>query len=199
MRHCPFCITTRVDWACARTGIKLTNLERQRLVAALLSRQHLILSGPAGLGKRRLASALALSIADGQQSHVCLIQGHPWWAARTGDIARFVNLQTEFSVWRLIYFIESALHGQQPPARIRAGGNAADYVAFVERMSPVEIDFYFGVFPQGLLRGAPDQASAVSLRLIGTYDSSRPPDLDHRILRLAALVHLSGTPVETPV
>ena len=83
----------------------------QQLVAALLSRQHLILSGRAGIGKRQLAHSLALSIAEGRQDHVRLIQGHPWWAARTGNVGFFVNLQTQFSVWQLAIFIEAVLNG----------------------------------------------------------------------------------------
>ena len=45
----------------------------------------------------------------------------------------------------------------------------------------------------------PDKATALSLRLIGTYDSSKPPTLDRRILREAAAVHLgSGSANQEP-
>ncbi|MFQ6059088.1 MAG: hypothetical protein ACE5MB_09465 [Anaerolineae bacterium] len=172
------------------TGIRLTDLERRRLIAALLSHRHLILSGPAGIGKCQLAYALALSIAQGRQSRVCLLQGHPWWAARTGNIGHFVELQTEFSVWRLAYFMESALHGQRPSARAQTEGDTDDYVACVTRMSPAEVEFYFGVVSQWLLGSARDSVGSVPIRLIGTYDSSTPPDLDDQILRTTALVHL---------
>ena len=191
MQHCPFCITVWVDRACAGAGLRLTDLERRRLIAAMLARQHLILSGRSGIGKRRLAHALALSITGGRRNYVCVIQGHPWWAASTGDIARYVGLQTKFSTWRLADFIEFARHGTQLASQIQAMRDD-DYVVCVERMSPVEIDFYFGGLSQWLLKGAPDQAVFVSLRLIGTYDSDTPPDLDDRILRVTALVHLSS-------
>lgn len=59
-------------------------------------------------------------------------------------------------------------------------------------MSPVEIDFYFGVVARWLRQSAQDQAGAVPLRLIGTYDSQIPPDLDDPILGVAALVHLGS-------
>lgn len=64
VQPCPPCVAAWVDRASAAPGLKLTDLERRRLIAALLTRPHLILSGPAGAGKRRLASALALAIAQ---------------------------------------------------------------------------------------------------------------------------------------
>jgi hypothetical protein len=176
------------------TDVRVTDLEQRQLIAAMLARQHLILSGPAGIGKRQLAHALSLSIAGGRQDSVRLIQGHPWWAADTADVARYVGLQMEFSMWRLADFLGFALNGRQPLSRSRVETDVGDYVICVERMSPVEIDSYFGVLGQWLLEGAPDQAGSVSLRLIGTYDSDTPPDLDGRIRRVVALVHLSNAP-----
>jgi len=112
MKPCSSYAIAWVDRACTAADVGLTARERRRLIAALLVRRHLILSGPAGIGKCRLAYALALSFTQGRQSRVCLLQGHPWWAARTGDLGRFVELQTDFSVWRLAYFVESALYGE---------------------------------------------------------------------------------------
>ena len=190
MYRCPSCVTTWVDRASAMAGIKLADLERRQLIAALLSRWHLILSGPAGIGKCQLAHALALSITQGQQNYVCLLQGHPWWAAGTGNISQFVELQTEFSVWRLAYFVEFALNSQRPLAGAQARGNHHEYVACVMRMGPAEIEFYFGVVSRWLLRNAWDGVGPAPIRLIGTYDSDKPPDLDAQILRTTALVHL---------
>jgi len=195
MQLCPFCTTTWVDRACAAAEIRLTAPERRRLIAALLARPHLILSGPAGIGKRRLAHALALSMTQGRQSQVRTIQGHPWWAAQTGNIAHYVNLQTEFNTWRLADFLKFALHNRQPLSLRQAErDDAGDYVVCVERMSPVEIDLYFSKFLRWLLWMRQDAHRTVPLRLIGTYDSSIPPGLDHRILRVAALVHLGSAP-----
>ena len=192
MQRFPYCTITWVDRACARTGVRMTHLERRRLIAALLSRQHLILSGRSGIGKRQLAHALALSIAGGRQDHVRQIQGHPWWAASTGNIARYVGLQTEFNTWRLTDFLSFALRGRQPLPRDQAERESGGYVVCVERMSPIEIDFYFGALSWWLIKGVPDQVSNVSLRLIGTYDSDTSPGLDDRIGHIAALVHLDS-------
>jgi len=175
----------------------LTGLERQRLIKALLSQRHLILSGPAGIGKYKLAYALALAITGGQESHVCLLQGHPWWAAKTGDVARFVEMQTRFSEWRLTDFIVNVSRNRQPSSQIQAEAETGDYVACVQGMSPVEIDFYFKAVARLLLKISQDKAGTVPIRLIGTYDSPVSPDLDHYLHGAVALVHLSGIPVES--
>lgn len=194
MQLCPTYVTAWVDRASAATSLKLTDLTRRRLIATLLTRQHVILSGPAGAGKRCLASALALAITQGQPGHVRVIQGHPWWAARTGNVAYYVDLQTKFSTWRLADFLESIVTTRRRSPRSQTEGDCGDYVVCVERMSPVEITFYFGVVAPWLRRSAQDQGGAVPLRLIGTYDSQAPPDLDDPILAVVALVHLDSIP-----
>ncbi len=174
---------TWVDRVLSETGIRLTDLERRQLMAALASRPHLILSGPGGMGKSRLARSLARCITDGRPGHVCTIQGHPWWAAGTGDVAYFIHLQTAFSAWRLAHFMESVPHG--------AHGTEA-YVICVERMSLAEIDCYFEVLLPRLAWEARSEMHSASLRWIGTYDSYTPPELGPRVRRMAALVHLGG-------
>ena len=87
--RCAFCVTAWVDGARDEAGVRLTDLARRRLIAGLLARPHLILSGPAGAGKQRLAEALALSIAARRSSRVCLLQGHPWWAENTCDTSHY--------------------------------------------------------------------------------------------------------------
>jgi len=194
---CSFCVTRWVEEACFAANVGLTALEQQRLTAALLARRHLILSGPTGTGKCRLAHALALAIAHGQQTHVRLIQGHPWWAARTGDVAHFVAIQTELSMSRLVDFVEAILQnkGRSHSPAVQTGEDREDYVACVERMSPVEVHTYFGTLVRELLRQAQDGKVTAPLRLFGTYDSDRPPQLDELVLQVAALVHLEPIPV----
>jgi hypothetical protein len=186
---CPVCATAWVKQACARSGVVLTALARRRLIAALLSHRHLILSGPAGIEKERLIQALAQAVTQGRQSNIQEIQGHPWWAAGTGDVARFVNMQTEFSVWRFLEFVGSALDRdvRVPPH---------EYVACIQRMSPVEVSIYFDKFLGWLEGTARSRKASHSLRLFGTYDGSMPPVLDGRERPLFALVHLAR--VEQP-
>ena len=208
VQRCISCVTSWVERAYGMADIRITDLERRRLIAALLSRPHLILSGPAGIGKCGLARALALSGVEGERDRVCLLQGHPWWAANTADVGHFVELQTDFSLWRLAHFAYSALNGNGAGSRngasslgetadradrdIRSAGDVCAYVACVERTSPVEIELYFRVVAEWLLTNGRGASRFVPLRLVGTFDGVAPPDLDDRILRVTGLVHLSG-------
>jgi hypothetical protein len=124
---------------------------------------------------------------------VCSLQGHPWWAAGTGDVARYVELQTEFSLWRLTNFIEPLLAARESLPSLRTGAQEGVYVACIERMSPVEVDSYFGRFAQWIFRQEQERISSISLRLVGTVDGNIPPVLDAPVHRFAALVHLDST------
>jgi hypothetical protein len=199
--RCVLCVTAAVDHAIEESGVLLTDLARRRLIAALLARPHLILSGPAGNGKRRLARALSRSIAAGRSDRVCQLQGHPWWADNTGDTGYYAHLQTEFSVWRLAHFTRSVLDGKAPHCRgldraspdIASQAGGGEYVVCVERMSPSEVELYFHVVSESLFDNGLTTACSAPIRLIGTFDSSAPPDLDASILRLTAVVHLGDT------
>lgn len=52
----------------------------------------------------------------------------------------------------------------------------------------------FGAFSRWLHRKKREGARYVPLWLVGTYDNWKPPSLDHRVLRGAAVVHLDGMP-----
>lgn len=193
MKPCPVCATRWVDQACSSTGIRLPDAVRRQLIAGLLARRHLILSGPSGLGKASLARALALCMVQGRASHVRSIQGHPWWAANTHDVAHFVMMQTDYSLWRLIDFVESIVMKQESSSPSYTLDAGQEYVAFVEQMSPVEIELYFDRFLGWLTVRKPTRTSLVPLRLIGTYNADSPLQLDGHVQRLAALVHLDWT------
>jgi hypothetical protein len=218
MLRCTFCVTNWVDRTIELAGVELAGLARRRLIAALLSRVHLILSGSPSIGKRQVASALALSAVGGQSDRVCWVQGHPWWAANSGDVSRFVELQTDFSLWRLAQFADSSLHGGSPicsplahPPGFHVGlcekateangeGIAAcRQVACVERMSPLEIELYFWIVARWLVQNGGGGFGPLPLRLVGTYDSRVAPALDEKIGRLVALVHLEpGSDADIP-
>jgi hypothetical protein len=211
INRCTFCVTQWVDLSLAAAKVQVTDLERRQLIATLLSRPHLILSGPPGVGKGQLVRTLALVGVEGERDRVCWLRGHPWWAANTASVGRFVELQTDLSLSRLAHFANSARDAEESSLRYGGTGSfkAANrngreagpmhgvcaFVACVERVSPVEIELYFRVVAEWLVtngKGAKGASSFVPLRLVGTYDGTTPPNLDDRILRVTGLVHLSG-------
>lgn len=211
MIRCHFCITRWVERAVSLAGLELADLARRRLIAGLLSRPHLILSGAPAIGKRRLARALALAGVNGHRDRICRLQGHPWWAAETADVGRFVELQTDFSLWRLAQFADSALNGgsdiwsclvhpsRSPGGALKGAGGSNEegtgicsHVVCVERMSPTEIELYFGIVAKWLVRNGAGETGPLAIRLVGTYDSRVPPVLDKPTSRLVALVHLGA-------
>lgn len=189
-KPCPLCATEWVDQACLTANVRLADTARRQLIASLLARRHLILSGPSGIGKIRLADALALCMVQGRTNCVRSIQGHPWWAAHTQDVARFVTMQTDHSLWRLADFMESIEWEQTSPAPSTIGSDVQEHVALVHEMSPVEIELYFGRFLWWLSGRRQHDGSPIPLRLVGTYTTDSLPLLDDHILRLAAHVHL---------
>jgi len=192
-QHCSACVMGMVERACAETGIKLANEIRCQLIAGLLARRHLILSDPTATGKCELARTLAMSLADGREDHVCSVLGHPWWAGGTGDVAYYANMQIAYSEWRLVYFLADMLAGKQETPGNRPVDRAGSYVVCIERMSPAEIELYFGLLPYRLAAARQGMPGDVPVRLIGTYDSATLPILDARTLHVASLVHVDAT------
>jgi hypothetical protein len=179
-----------VERVCAETRIRLADEQRRQLIVGLLARQHLILSGPPGSRKCELASALAMSLADGREDHVCSVVGHPWWASGTGDVAYYANMQMAFSEWRLVYFLAGVLADGQEMAGARSMDSAGRYVVCIEGMSPAEIDLYFATLPYRLAAARQGARRDVPVRFIGTTTGARPRDA--RTLHVA-LVHGART------
>jgi hypothetical protein len=190
--RCGVCVAGLVERVCTETGIRLTDAERCQLIGGLLARQHLILSGSPGSRHCGLAPALAMLLADRREDHVCFVSGHPWWASGTGDVAYYANMQMAFSEWRLVYFLADVLaDGQETPGN-RSVDRTGSYVVCIERMSPAEIELYFGLLPYRLVAARQGMPGDIPVRFIGTYDSDTAPTLDARTLHVAALVHMNA-------
>jgi len=190
--RCGVCVAGLVERVCAETGIRLSDAERCQLIGGLLARQHLILSGSPGSRHCELAQALAMLLAEGREDHVCSVSGHPWWASGTGDVAYYANMQMAFSEWRMVYFLADVLaDGQETPGN-RSVNRTGSYVVCIERMSPAEIELYFGLLPYRLAAARQGMPGDVPVRLVGTCDNDTAPTLDARTLRVAALVHMDA-------
>lgn len=191
-QHCSACVIGLVERICAKTGIRLADEIRCQLIAGLLARRHLILSGPSATGKCALARSLALSLADGREDRVCSVLGHPWWAGGTGDVAYYANMQMAYSEWRVVYFLANVLANGENAQGKRSVDQAGNYVVWIERMSPAEIDLYFGLLPYRLVAVQQGTRRGIPVRFIGTYDSDTLPTLDARTLQVVALVHVDA-------
>lgn len=191
-RRCSGCVVGSVERICAETGIRLTDEERRQLIAGLLARQHLILSGPPGGRKCELARALAFLLVDERRDRVCTLVGHPWWAGNTDDVAYYANMQMAYSEWRLVYFLAAVLADEQRTPGVRSVDSVGGYVVCIERMSPAEIGLYFGTLPYKLAAARQGTRRDIPVRFIGTYDSDTPPALDAWTLRVAASVHVNA-------
>ncbi len=196
MQKCPFCTVVQIDTIAAKAGFTLTNAERRQLIAALLSRQHIILSGPPNIGKRKLARELALAVTNNQEQRILTVQGHPWWAARTGNVARFVEIQSQFSIARISYFLDDILRDKDKTPE-KGADIASHFAACIESMSPVEINFYFKNTAQWLNYQKLTQKIVIPLHLIGTYDTLAGPTPDETVLQYAAIIHFTSNIVLT--
>lgn len=196
-RDCPHCVSNWVDLAIMNSRVVLTAKERRQLIAALLARRHLLLTGAAGVGKRRLAQALADVMTDGQSDRVRVLQGHPWWADQTGDVTSYVTAQMNYSIWRLEDFVANAVSSINR-GRTQSAVMEMIFALVVERMSPVETDYYFHLFNtgEGSTFFTSGRISGV-LKVLGTCDANEPPDLPDELERTVARIHLGQASTET--
>lgn len=193
-RTCPTCVSLWVDNAIAASSIELTDRERRQLIAALLARRHLLLTGPADIGKRLLARSLASAVTSGEPDRVRVVSGHPWWAAQTGDVTRFVNVQTTYNLWRLADFVSDVATSVAQAIQIPTPVEKV-FVAVVERMSRAETDAYFGPFTKKETPSSTLGQAAGQLRIFGTFDADESPYLPGNIERAVAAIHLKRASV----
>lgn len=186
---CPTCASLWVDGAIKASGARVPNEERRQLIIALLESRHLLLTGLPGTGKRRLAHALADSLCPGHPERVRTLRGHPWWAAQTGDVNRFVAAQMNYDKWRLEDFVADMVRTVHEIRRPNLAAQPA-FVVIIENMSPVETDFYFHSFLNEWISSAVQGKIAGRFMLIGTLDAPQSPGLSAATKKIVTMVNL---------
>jgi hypothetical protein len=182
--RCRVCVPALVDRAIARSGVAVEQHDRFRLIAALLGRQHLILSGSDTILLNALARALADELAEEREEYVCRFPGHPWWAAGTERVGYYAQMNESVAMWRLCYFLADAL----PETASEDYGRQR--VVCVQSMSMAEVGYYYE-FLARQLASVPELAQS-QVALVGAYVGVAPLSLSPVAERLTSVVHLGA-------
>jgi len=103
---------------------------------ALKSKPMAILIGPMNSGKITVVESLMRVLAGSETIQCQKMDGHAWWAAKSGNVALFTDAQTRFNTTKILSLVEEAL---QPENANRV------FIACLTRISPAEL---FGFFSE---------------------------------------------------
>jgi hypothetical protein len=148
------------------------------LYVALKSKPLVILYGPNGGGKICLIEQLSSFVKPGKDRacldspHFQKLQGHPWWAENSQNIAVFTDANTRFNSNKLLYIISEAW---------RPENKQQLFLACLARISPAEMIAFFSDLASQINRGvlthlgehhfATPIPFPSNLHLIGTMDT----------------------------
>ncbi len=161
------------------------------LYVALKTKPFVILTGSPGGGHRLLASCFARALVGPHPIQHQILQSHPWWASRTGDVGHYGALQARLNSLKFYECLQAA--------------SAPDDLAFfvhLEDMSPAEVEGYFCDVPNSFHRGdgrlhlpsftvrCPAQFPA-NLYVIGTLEQRWDSGyhFSHCVLTMTTVIH----------
>jgi hypothetical protein len=84
------------------------------LYVALKSKPMAILVGPEQTGKIAMVRCLVRVLIGGNCLQCQMMEGYPWSAAKSGNVAFFTKLHTRYNSEKLLCLIEEALQPDQP-------------------------------------------------------------------------------------
>jgi energy-coupling factor transporter ATP-binding protein EcfA2 len=159
-------------------GIASDYLDVVNFYVALKSKPLVILYGPSGSGKISLIEQLSSFVKPGK-NRVCLdspsfqmLQGHPWWAESSQNLAVFTDANMRFNSNKLLFLLSEAWH---PENKQRL------FLACLSRISPAELIAFFSDLASQIIRGmlthlgehhlATPIPFPSNLHLIGTMDT----------------------------
>jgi hypothetical protein len=183
--RCTVCVPALVDRAIARSGLALETPDRFRLIAALLGRRHLIISGKNNAALGSLVGMLGEELAGRREDYLCKLPGHPWWAAGTERCGYYAEMQENVGIWRLSYFLADALPGQpDTDCSLRR-------VVCIQNMSLAEVEYYYEFLARQLARVP--ELTQIRVALLGAYTAETPPALSPIAQRWTSVVHVGPT------
>lgn len=180
--RCTVCVPALVDRASARSGMAVETQGRFRLIAALLGRRHLIITGGSSAALGALVETLGEELTGRREDYLCKLPGHPGWAAGTELCSYYAEMQENFGVWRLSYFLADALPAQP------ATDLSLQRVVCIQNMSLAEVEYYYEFLARQLVR-VPELAQT-RVALLGAYTGETPPALSSIAQRWTSVVQL---------
>ncbi|MCC6611840.1 MAG: hypothetical protein IT320_00100 [Anaerolineae bacterium] len=180
---------TRFIQMTRQTEIPVDPISIVNLYVSLKSKPLAILTGAAHSGKSEVVRRLAQFLTDGDPIRSQRMNGHAWWAEKSGDVSFFVQAQTRFVTAKMLAVIEEAW---QPDNTNQV------FVACLTHISPAELNSFFSEVAFQLQHGEIMRLPGAhltnpipypsNLLLIGTMDTTRFDWSDENLLSKTTLI-----------
>ena len=118
----------------SRAGICSDPVSVINFYVSLKSKPLAILAGPEQTGKIAIVQCLSRVLMGGDCLQCQMMAGHPWSAAKSGNVAFFTELHTRYNSEKLLCVIEEAW---------RPENSEKVFLACLARISPAELEEFF--------------------------------------------------------
>lgn len=118
----------------SRAGICSDPISIINFYVALKSKPLAILAGPEQTGKIAMVQCLSQALMGGDCIQCQMMEGHPWSAAKSGNVTFFTKIQTRYNSEKLLCLIEEAW-------QLENSGKI--FLACLTRISPAELEEFF--------------------------------------------------------
>ncbi len=181
----------------ADAGVQADPVNIVNCYVAIKSKPLAILIGPPQTGKTILVRSLAQIITGGDPFRCQILEGHAWWASRTGDVALFTGAQERFNSAKILALIEEAWQPENTNHVL---------MACLTHMSLAELSGLFSEVAFQLRHGQITHLPCVrlcepipyppNLILVGTMDTERFDWSDSDLLSKATIVQWPASDVK---
>lgn len=181
----------------SRAGICSDPAAVTNFYIALKSKPLAILAGPELSGKIAMVKCLARVLMGGDCLQCQMLKGHPWSAAKGGNVAFFTEIHTRYNSEKLLCLIEEAWR----PENVNKV-----FLACLTRISPAELEEFFTAIAFPLQHGHLMRFGDVhfsepvpfppNLFMIGTMDTSFFDWWDSDLLSSTTVIQWNEKPVD---